>query len=77
MFDPIPLDFIKKIKDKAGTGLNSVLLAAWSHAVHEYCLIQECPLMKSKSKNLRFRALLTFGFPHKHSTDPFDVLENE
>lgn len=76
VFDPVPLDFVKKIKDKAGTDLSSVLLAAWSHAVHEYCHLQDCPLAKRKSENLRFRALLTFGFPHKHNSNPMDILEN-
>ena len=76
IFDPIPLDFIKKIKDQAGVGLNSVLLAAWSHAVHEFCHIKECPLFKSKKENLRFRVLLTFGFPHKHKSDPMEILDN-
>lgn len=77
VFDPIPLDFVKEIKDSAGVSLNDVLLTAWTHAIYEYCHLQECLVVKGKKTNdILFRALMTVGFPHKKSSDSAEVMQN-
>ena len=75
IFDPIPIDFIKKLKDKAGVSLNDVLLTAWSHAVHQYCHHQKCPVLKQKGSNILHRTLMTYGFPNG-TTSPAQALQN-
>jgi len=75
VFDPIPIDFVKKIKSKAGVSFNDVLLAAWSQAIHEFCIHQGCPVIKQKGRNAYCRALMTFGFPN-NTSDPSLVLRN-
>ncbi len=67
IFDPIPIEFVKKIKNKAGVSFNDVLLAAWSQAIREFCISQRCPVIKQS--NACCRALMTFGFPN-NETDP-------
>lgn len=75
VFDKIPLDFIKALKNAAGITLNDVLLTTWSRTVHEYCTMQECPVLKKKGENLLYRTLLPFGLPNK-SEDPELALRN-
>ena len=75
VFDTVPLDFIKAIKNAAEVSLNDVLLTTWSRAVHEYCAIQECPVLKEKGEKLLYRILMPFGFPHKNN-DPVSALRN-
>ena len=75
MFDRTPLHFIKDLKNAAEISLNDVLLSAWSRAVHEYCEIQECPVLKEKGEKLKYRILMPFGFPNK-SNDPVLALRN-
>ena len=75
MFDPIPLDFIKEVKDTAKVSLNDVLLGALSHAISEYCHSQNCPVIDKKGEKLLFRVLMPVGFPHK-ITNPADSLKN-
>jgi hypothetical protein len=67
IFDPIPIDFIKEIKSKANVSLNDVLLAAWSHAIREYCYSQKCPVIKSRGEKALCRATMTYGFPNGSS----------
>ena len=75
VFDTVPLDFIKAIKNAAEVSLNDVLLTTWSRAVHEYCTIQKCPVLKEKGEKLLYRILMPFGFPHKNN-DPVSALRN-
>ena len=76
VFDPIPLDFVKNVKDAAKVSLNDVLLGALSHAIDEYCRFQDCPVIEKKSEKLLFRVLMPVGFPHK-TVNPTDSLRNK
>lgn len=61
-FPSVRLDVIKAIKNKAGTTLNDVMLAATSGAVQRYCKHFKDPLVDSP-KMLQNRALMPFSFP--------------
>jgi len=61
-FPSVRLDIIKAIKNKAGTTLNDVMLAATSGAIKRYCQHFNDPLL-STAKMLQNRALMPFSFP--------------
>ena len=77
IFKPIPLDFIKQIKDKARVSLNDVLLTIWSHAVHEYCNIRDCDIINNKKERILFRVMMTYGFAHKKNSDAAEAIRNQ
>eukprot|EP00586_Coscinodiscus_wailesii_P005069 CAMPEP_0172488820 /NCGR_PEP_ID=MMETSP1066-20121228/18541_1 /TAXON_ID=671091 /ORGANISM="Coscinodiscus wailesii, Strain CCMP2513" /LENGTH=510 /DNA_ID=CAMNT_0013256289 /DNA_START=204 /DNA_END=1736 /DNA_ORIENTATION=+ len=63
IFNTVSLDFIKSLKNAAGVSINDVFLACFSQAVRDYNLHENCPVMKSKGKNVQFRALMPLAFP--------------
>jgi len=66
IFDAIPLDFVKAIKNKANVSLNDVLLTALSQSIHDFCHHHDCPVIKILGDNARCRAAMTYGFPSEH-----------
>lgn len=61
--DPIPLDFIKELKTKAGVTLNDVLLAAYSQALNRICTEQGCGVLKRKKSKTQCRVLMPYAMP--------------
>uniref|UniRef100_A0A7S3Q980 O-acyltransferase WSD1 C-terminal domain-containing protein n=1 Tax=Chaetoceros debilis TaxID=122233 RepID=A0A7S3Q980_9STRA len=63
IFDPIPLPFLKEIKNAAECSLNDVLVAALSQAMNDYCTRRDCPMLKKHGDKIRCKAMLLVGFP--------------
>lgn len=61
--DPIPLDFVKELKAKAGVTLNDVLLAAYSQTLHRICTEQRCEVLKRKKSKTQCRVLMPYAMP--------------
>ena len=74
VFDEIPLDFVKKIKNKAKISLNDVLIVTLSQAIHDFCHYKECAVIK-KGRRVICKATMTFGIPRDHP-DLNEVLHN-
>jgi hypothetical protein len=66
IFPPVPLDFIKSIKNAASVTINDVLMTAVSYAITEYCERRNCPAVREQGEGRRAiqcRALLPVAFP--------------
>lgn len=74
VFDEIPLDFVKKIKNKAKISLNDVLIVTLSQAIHDFCHYKECAVIK-KGRRVICKTTMTFGIPKDHP-DLNEVLHN-
>jgi hypothetical protein len=79
LFEPIPLDFAKKLKSAANVTLNDILFTCLSQAIHEYCKEQNCPVLRKKGDRIQCRALLPVGFPRPdhETTDKTRTLRNK
>lgn len=63
MLEPMPLDFIKALKDAAGVTINDVLFSCLSQSIHDYLKEQKCPVFGSRGEELQCRALIPVGIP--------------
>jgi len=75
-FDPVPMSFIKDLKNKAGVSINDILLTLWSHTIHSFCDYHDCPVMTKLTEKVLCRALLTLAFPNSNF-DKADALRNK
>ena len=65
VFEDIPLEFVKVIKDKANASLNDILMTALSQAIHDFCTHHSCPVIRQIGEKTLCRALMIVGFPSK------------
>lgn len=75
-FDPIPLNFFKELKDKAGATVNDVAMAALSQAIHDYCVHCDCEVLKEKGIKTRCSTTMTVALP-RHQEDKFLAIGNQ
>jgi hypothetical protein len=66
IFDPIPINFIKALKNAASVSLNDILLTALSQAIHDYCRQKECAVLQKRGEKIQCRAAVVFGFPEQN-----------
>lgn len=63
IFDPIPLEFVRAIKNAAKCSLNDVLMSCLSQAIYDYCKQRKCPILEKYGENTLCRCSIAFGFP--------------
>lgn len=63
MLRPMPLDFVKELKNAANVTINDVLYACLSQTINDYLVEQECPVFKARGNKLQCRALIPVGIP--------------
>jgi hypothetical protein len=76
LFPALHLEFIKSIKNAAGTTVNDVMMAITSGAIRRYC--QGVNDQQGLSKSVLMRALIPVGIPRPaaQATDPTYALRN-
>lgn len=75
LFPSLKLEFIKRIKAKAGVTVNDVMMAITAGAIRRYCEEFDDPALKSKVQS---RALVPVAFPRSPEKllDPVNALRN-
>jgi WS/DGAT C-terminal domain/Wax ester synthase-like Acyl-CoA acyltransferase domain len=68
LLPPVPVDYVKKLKNAANVTVNDIVMTAMSQAIRDYCLDQNCPVLlqhqtSHKTKTLQYRTLLPVGVP--------------
>jgi len=63
MLEPMPLDFIKDLKNAANVTINDVMFSCLSQTIHDYLEEQKCPVLDARGEELQCRALITVGIP--------------
>ena len=63
MLKPIPLDFVKELKNKANVTINDVMFSVLSQTIHDFLEEQKCPVFGDRGEELQCRALLPVGIP--------------
>jgi len=76
MFDPIPLDFVKRLKNELGVSLNDIMITAISRAIRDYCIHRRCTVLQDKKAKVRCRAAMYIGAPDM-SKDKSLILRNK
>ena len=76
LFDQYPLAYIKAIKNKADASINEILHAALGKAIRDFCLHNDCPVIRKHGEKTRCRAGMTFGFPRDPDADINDACHN-
>ena len=69
MLRPMPLDFVKALKNAANVTVNDVLFACLSQTIHDYLVEQECPVLKARGNMLQCRAFMIVGIPPLHEIE--------
>lgn len=79
MLEPVPLDFIKKLKNAANVTINDVLFACLSQTIHDYLVEQDCPVFSAKGSKLQCRSLIPVGIPPSEEVaqDKTRILRNK
>lgn len=79
VFNTVPLNFIKDIKNASGVTVNDVLFCALSMAINEYNKLQQCPVQMKKGKKVQCRALMPIAFPRstKETGDHIQAMRNK
>jgi hypothetical protein len=77
-FEPIPLEFVKRLKTAAGEGVtvNDIMFTMISQAIHDYLEEEDDPLLKSKGEVLKCRALLPVAMPRTKTLEKARTLRN-
>lgn len=85
-FVPTPIDFVKRLKnaassssgdDKKKVTINDVLFTVVSQAMHDYLKEENDPILESKGRKLRCRALLPMAMPRPSTEDKSKALRNK
>jgi WS/DGAT C-terminal domain/Wax ester synthase-like Acyl-CoA acyltransferase domain len=73
LLPPVPVDYVKKLKNAANVTVNDIVMTAMSQAIRDYCLNQNCPVLQEcqsnnhnnikKHKSLQCRTLLPVAVP--------------
>lgn len=63
MLEPMPLDFIKELKNAANVTINDIMFSCLSQTIHDYLLEQNCPVFDARGTDLQCRALIPVGIP--------------
>lgn len=69
VFDAMPMEFVKALKNKAGVTVNDIAFACVSQAIHDYLIEQKCPVFQQRQDKTQCRALLPIAFMRKEFTD--------
>lgn len=79
MLDPMPLDFIKELKNAANVTINDIIFSCLSQAIHDYLLEQDCPVLDAQGDKLQCRALIPVGIPPSDAVaqDKSRILRNK
>jgi diacylglycerol O-acyltransferase len=75
-FEPIPLHFVKDLKNAAGVSINDVIYTCLSQAVHDYLKEQDDPVLKAKGTSLLCRTLMPMALPGRKGKDKVAILGN-
>ena len=75
-FEPVPLHFVKDLKNAAGVSINDVIYACLSQAVHDYLKEQDDPVLKAKGTSLLCRTLMPIALPGRKANDKATLLGN-
>jgi diacylglycerol O-acyltransferase len=75
-FEPLPLHFIKELKNVAGVSLNDILYTCISQALHDYLKEQDDPVLRAKGKDLLCRTLMAIALPGPSGKDKATLLRN-
>jgi len=76
MFDPIPLDFVKSLKNELGVSLNDIMITAISRAIRDYCLHRRCTVLQEKGAKVRCRTIINIAAPDESNDDKSCILRN-
>ena len=76
-FDPISLDFLKKLKSSAGVTINDLLMAALSQSIHDYNKAMSCTIQDKKKSKVKCRALVPISMPRDGLDDHQTALRNQ
>lgn len=80
IIQPIRLDYIKELKNKAKGTVNDVLMSATSGMLRRYSLLKKDPLVSTMNAktNIQTRSLVAVAFPRtkKDLASPSDALRN-
>jgi len=76
MFHPVPLDFVKILKNELNVSLNDIMLVAISQAIRNYCLHRKCGILKEKGVKVRCRATMSVAVADG-SRDRSSILSNK
>lgn len=63
IFNTVPLDFIKDLKNASNVTVNDIMFTALSQAIHDYCQENNDGLIEKKGSKVQFRALMPIAFP--------------
>lgn len=79
MLEPLPLEFVKELKNAANLTLNDIMFACLSQTIHDYLLEQDCPVLDAQGDKLQCRALIPVGIPPSQEVaqDKTRILRNK
>ncbi len=69
VFDAIPLEFVKDLKNKVGVTVNDIVFTCLSQAIHDYLVEQKCSVLENRKDKTQCRALLPVAFMRKELKD--------
>jgi diacylglycerol O-acyltransferase / wax synthase len=75
-FQPVPLHFVKDLKNAAGVSLNDIIYTCLSQAIHDYLEEQNDAVLKAKGKSLLCRTLMPIAFPGRDGNRKATLLRN-
>ena len=63
VFEPIPVSFVKELKEASGISFNSILYTCICNAIQSYLEIKSCPVYGAKGKKTKSRTLMAVALP--------------